>query len=82
MPTSFFILQRFFMRVDQVMVRVSDTRIYYEVRLLNGGFTAQVEKSLLSKQGICEQSCMHCCQNREFVNKPHTHLHMCVHAHL
>ena len=34
------------------------------------------------KQGICEQTCVHCCQNREFVNKPHTHLHMCVHAHL
>ena len=78
MPTSFFILQRFFMRVDQVMVRVSDTRIYYEVRLLNGGFTAQVEKSLVSKQGICKQTCMHCCQNREFVNKPHTHLHVCA----
>ncbi|KAL8606783.1 hypothetical protein ACOMHN_049612 [Nucella lapillus] len=30
MPTSFFILLRFFMRVDQVMVRISDTRIYHE----------------------------------------------------
>ncbi|XP_076466430.1 TIP41-like protein [Babylonia areolata] len=30
MPSSFFILLRFFMRVDQVIVRISDTRIYYE----------------------------------------------------
>ncbi|KAK7503274.1 hypothetical protein BaRGS_00005539 [Batillaria attramentaria] len=31
MPASFFILLRFFMRVDQVMVRISDTRIYHEI---------------------------------------------------
>ncbi|KAK7107324.1 TIP41-like protein [Littorina saxatilis] len=30
MPTSFFVLLRFFMRVDQVMVRIADTRIYHE----------------------------------------------------
>ena len=30
MPTSFFILQRFFLRVDGVVIRVYDTRIYYE----------------------------------------------------
>lgn len=31
MPTSFFILLRFFLRVDQVMSRITDTRIYHEV---------------------------------------------------
>lgn len=31
MPTSFFILLRFFLRVDQVMSRISDTRIYHEI---------------------------------------------------
>ncbi len=30
MPTSFFILQRFFLRVDNVVIRVYDTRIYHE----------------------------------------------------
>ncbi|KAK3098111.1 hypothetical protein FSP39_016204 [Pinctada imbricata] len=30
MPTSFFILMRFFLRVDNVLVRVNDTRIYHE----------------------------------------------------
>jgi type 2A phosphatase activator TIP41 len=31
MPTSFFVLQRFFMRVDNVAIRVYDTRVYHEV---------------------------------------------------
>ncbi|KAK6171269.1 hypothetical protein SNE40_019494 [Patella caerulea] len=31
MPSSFFILLRFYMRVDDVIVRVNDTRIYYEI---------------------------------------------------
>ena len=30
MPNSFYILQRFFLRVDNVVVRVNDTRIYHE----------------------------------------------------
>lgn len=30
MPTSFFILQRFFLRVDNVVIRMFDTRIYHE----------------------------------------------------
>ncbi|ESO84906.1 hypothetical protein LOTGIDRAFT_131242 [Lottia gigantea] len=30
MPSSFFILLRFYMRVDDVIVRVNDTRLYYE----------------------------------------------------
>jgi len=34
MPSSFFILLRFFLRVDDVMVRINDTRIYHEVRML------------------------------------------------
>ncbi|CAG5126453.1 unnamed protein product [Candidula unifasciata] len=33
MPTSFFVLMRFFVRVDQVLIRVNDTRLYHEVRL-------------------------------------------------
>ncbi|KAK2151880.1 hypothetical protein LSH36_347g00017 [Paralvinella palmiformis] len=30
MPDYFFILQRFFMRVDKVLVRINDTRVYHE----------------------------------------------------
>jgi type 2A phosphatase activator TIP41 len=30
MPSGFFILQRFFLRVDRVLVRVIDTRIYHD----------------------------------------------------
>ncbi len=30
MPSSFYILQRFFLRVDDVVIRVYDTRIYHE----------------------------------------------------
>jgi type 2A phosphatase activator TIP41 len=30
MPTTFLILQRFFLRVDHVLVRVIDTRLYHE----------------------------------------------------
>ena len=32
MPSGFFILLRFFMRVDNVMIRVNDTRLHYQVR--------------------------------------------------
>lgn len=32
MPNSFFILQRFFLRVDDVVIRVYDTRIHYETQ--------------------------------------------------
>lgn len=31
MPTSFYILQRFFLRVDNVVARIFDTRIYHEI---------------------------------------------------
>ena len=30
MPSGFFILQRFYLRVDQTLIRVFDTRIYFE----------------------------------------------------
>ncbi|XP_068600826.1 TIP41-like protein [Brachionichthys hirsutus] len=30
MPTSFFLLMRFFLRVDGVLIRINDTRLYYE----------------------------------------------------
>lgn len=30
MPTSFFLLQRFFLRVDGVLIRINDTRLYHE----------------------------------------------------
>ncbi|XP_023198702.1 TIP41-like protein isoform X3 [Xiphophorus maculatus] len=30
MPSSFFLLQRFFLRVDGVLIRINDTRVYYE----------------------------------------------------
>ena len=30
MPSGFFILQRFFLRVDSVMAKICDTRVYYE----------------------------------------------------
>lgn len=32
MPTSFYILQRFFLRVDDVVIRIYDTRIYHELQ--------------------------------------------------
>jgi type 2A phosphatase activator TIP41 len=32
MPTSFYILQRFFLRVDDVVLRVNDTRLHYETQ--------------------------------------------------
>lgn len=32
MPTSFYVLQRFFLRVDDVVVRLYDTRLYYEAQ--------------------------------------------------
>lgn len=34
MPTSFFVLLRFFLRVDGVMIRINDTRLYHEARKL------------------------------------------------
>ncbi|XP_074660671.1 TIP41-like protein [Tubulanus polymorphus] len=30
MPSGFFVLQRFYMRVDDVIIRVNDTRVYHE----------------------------------------------------
>jgi len=30
MPSSFFILLRYFLRIDNVMIRINDTRIYHE----------------------------------------------------
>ncbi|XP_047235189.1 TIP41-like protein isoform X1 [Girardinichthys multiradiatus] len=30
MPSSFFLLQRFFLRVDGVLIKINDTRLYYE----------------------------------------------------
>ena len=30
MPASFFILQRYFLRIDGVMLRMNDTRYYHE----------------------------------------------------
>ncbi|MGH0178667.1 UNVERIFIED_CONTAM: hypothetical protein FKN15_078287 [Acipenser sinensis] len=30
MPTSFFVLMRFFLRVDGVLIRTNDTRLYHE----------------------------------------------------
>lgn len=30
MPSSFFILLRFFLRVDGVMVRINDTRVFHD----------------------------------------------------
>lgn len=30
MPNSFFVLLRFFLRVDNVMVRINDTRLFYD----------------------------------------------------
>lgn len=30
MPSSFFILCRFYLRVDDVLIRIIDTRIFYE----------------------------------------------------
>ena len=31
MPSGFFVLQRFFLRVDNTLIRVVDTRLYHDV---------------------------------------------------
>lgn len=31
MPSGFYILHRFFLRVDNVMIRINDTRFHYEI---------------------------------------------------
>lgn len=31
MPSSFFLLLRFFLRIDGVLIRMNDTRLYHEV---------------------------------------------------
>ena len=31
MPSGFFVLQRFYLRVDKTLIRVYDTRVYHEV---------------------------------------------------
>lgn len=36
MPTSFFLLMRFFLRVDGVLIRINDTRLYHEARRCEG----------------------------------------------
>lgn len=33
MPSSFFVLLRFFLRVDGVLIRMNDTRLHHEVNL-------------------------------------------------
>lgn len=35
MPSGFFLLLRFFMRVDNVMIRVNDTRLHYQVTMFS-----------------------------------------------
>ena len=30
MPSGFFVLHRFYLRVDDVLIRINDTRLYYE----------------------------------------------------
>lgn len=32
MPSSFFVLLRFFLRVDNVMVRINDTRVFHDFK--------------------------------------------------
>ncbi|XP_046583313.1 LOW QUALITY PROTEIN: TIP41-like protein [Haliotis rubra] len=49
MPSSFFILLRFFMRVDNVMIRINDTRIYHQ-----GGQNYILEVSSQSKDDKVE----------------------------
>lgn len=31
MPSGFFILLRYFLRIDNVMIRINDTRFHYEI---------------------------------------------------
>lgn len=31
MPSSFFILLRYFLRVDNVLIKINDTRLYHEL---------------------------------------------------
>jgi len=48
MPTSFFILQRFFLRVDDVVIRIYDTRIYHEIE------KSYIIREYTEKESLCK----------------------------
>jgi type 2A phosphatase activator TIP41 len=48
MPTSFFILQRFFLRVDNVVIRLYDTRIYHEIE------KSYIIREYTEKESLCK----------------------------
>lgn len=56
MPSSFYILQRFFLRVDDVLIRIYDTRLYHEAH--NSYFIREyTEKENLVKELRCPPRC-------------------------
>ncbi|KJE95005.1 hypothetical protein CAOG_005535 [Capsaspora owczarzaki ATCC 30864] len=70
MPGSFFILLRFFLRVDGVFVRVNDTRIFHEfsTNYILREFTSREQKfSVLNER--CAPGTIH---DLEFYSKPQT----------
>ena len=52
MPSGFYVLQRFFLRVDDVVLRVNDTRIHHEVHK-NYMIREYTERESLAKDLTC-----------------------------
>lgn len=74
MPTSFFILQRFFLRVDGVVIRVYDTRIHHETHN-NYMIREYVEKESLVKDLKCSPRLF--IEPNEIANHLNTKLSLC-----
>jgi len=74
MPTSFFILQRFFLRVDGVVIRVFDTRIYHEAHT-NYLIREYTEKESLVKDLKCSPRLF--IEPNEIANHLETKLSIC-----
>ncbi|KAM6970065.1 TIP41-like protein [Aplochiton taeniatus] len=54
MPTSFFLLLRFFLRVDGVMIRINDTRLYHEATSLQAGQNFMLREFSTRESNISE----------------------------
>jgi len=49
MASGFLVLMRFFLRVDGVLVRINDTRLYLQVREVLEGWTAGRGNSMVRR---------------------------------
>lgn len=49
MASGFLVLMRFFLRVDGVLVRINDTRLYLQVREQLAGWTGERGNSLVRR---------------------------------